>query len=219
MSITNPMMRSTAAPPIPMTSKNRNQLRRKMRNRRRSLTARQRQQSAIRASSLISRLPCFINAQRIAFYLPADGELDSLPLLERARQLGKRCYLPVLRPFKQQKLLFMPWKPGEPLIENKFGIAEPINSKSITPAWALDIVITPLVAFDEKGNRLGMGGGYYDRSFAYLQHRHHWRKPMLAGFAYKFQKVSRLQNKRWDVPLDLIITDKAVHKVRRKQIT
>ncbi|MGD8594123.1 MAG: 5-formyltetrahydrofolate cyclo-ligase, partial [Gammaproteobacteria bacterium] len=70
----------------------------------------------------------------------------------------------------------------------------------------LNLVLTPLVAFDARGNRLGMGGGYYDRTFAYLRHQHRWRRPRLAGIAYDFQQVDRLERSSWDVPLSTIAT-------------
>jgi 5-formyltetrahydrofolate cyclo-ligase len=68
-------------------------------------------------------------------------------------------------------------------------------------------VLAPLVAFDRSGNRLGMGGGYYDRSFAYLRHRVHWRRPRLIGYAYGFQEVQALERAHWDVPLSGVVTE------------
>jgi len=79
-----------------------------------------------------------------------------------------------------------------------------------TPLAALDIALVPLVAFDDYGRRLGMGGGYYDRTFAYLRHREHWRRPKLIGVAFEFQRVAELPAQPWDVPLDGIITEKGL---------
>ena len=194
---------------------NRVKLRRKIRQRRRLLSDQQQQQHAAEACAQTLKMPVFLRARRIAFYIPADGELDPLPLLAKAQQLNKECYLPVLRPLKQQRLWFARWQPGEPLGANRYGIAEPVHCYNrLIPAWALDLVLTPLVAFDEQGNRLGMGGGYYDRSFAFLRRRQYWYKPVLAGYAYEFQRTSGLHNEQWDIPLELIITEQKVHLVK-----
>jgi 5-formyltetrahydrofolate cyclo-ligase len=78
------------------------------------------------------------------------------------------------------------------------------------PVWTLDLILTPLVAFDDQGNRLGMGGGFYDRTLAYLGRRKHWKKPRLIGTAHAFQQVARLPHESWDVPLHGVVTEKAL---------
>jgi 5-formyltetrahydrofolate cyclo-ligase len=78
-------------------------------------------------------------------------------------------------------------------------------------ARELDLILLPLVAFDESGQRLGMGGGFFDRSLAFLAWRQHWRKPHLIGLAYDFQKVAALPREPWDVPLDAVVTDQNVY--------
>ena len=191
-------------------------LRRQIRQQRRSLSTHQQQESANLACKNTARLPVFSKAERIACYIPADGELDPLPVLERAVNMGKECFLPVLRPVKRQRLWFARWRPGDALGTNKFGIPEPLYCyNNLIPAWALDLVLTPLVAFDEDGNRLGMGGGYYDRTFAFLRYRKHWRKPVLAGYAHAFQNSSQLHGNEWDIPLDMVITEKKVYVTNR----
>ena len=77
--------------------------------------------------------------------------------------------------------------------------------------WALDLVITPLVAFDAEGNRMGMGGGYYDRSFAWRKRRRIWRGPMLVGYAYELQKLNSIRASDWDVPMDAVVTESALY--------
>lgn len=187
-------------------------IRKKIRKHRKSLDQYYRDQSAVSACKLLIQLPRFSNARNIAMYLPANGELDPLPVLEKAAEMGKTCFLPVLHPM-QQKLWFAPWQTGDSLGTNRFGIPEPkLLHGDLTPPWALDLVLMPLVAFDQYGTRLGMGGGYYDRSFAYLKHRQYFRKPLLAGYGYEFQYVKKLKRNRWDIPIDMAITDHQVYK-------
>jgi 5-formyltetrahydrofolate cyclo-ligase len=152
------------------------------------------------------------NAKRIAFYLANDGEMDPTPLLELACKAGKTCYLPILRSRPSRSLWFGEYKPGQTLALNRFGIPEPItrHHKIIKP-WGLDVVIMPLVAFDLDGNRLGMGGGFYDRSFAYKKSRSHWKTPKLIGVAHEIQRVSHLPSNPWDIPLNGVITEQAYY--------
>lgn len=187
-------------------------IRKKIRKHRQALDQHDRHQSAVSACKLLSQLSCFRNARNIAMYLPANGELDPLPVLQRATDMGKTCFLPVLSPM-QQKLWFAPWQTGDSLGTNLFGIPEPkLLRGDLTPPWALDLVLMPLVAFDQHGTRLGMGGGYYDRSFAYLKHRRYFRKPLLIGYGYEFQRVKELKRNHWDIPIHMAITDRQLHK-------
>jgi 5-formyltetrahydrofolate cyclo-ligase len=189
----------------------RNELRRRMRQQRRALTPQQQRDAALALDRLIGRHPLFLRSRHIAFYLPNDGEMDLSPLIERALAMGKRCYLPVLSPLYHNRLWFAPYDARSELLLNRFGIPEPAANWSLMrPAWSLDLVLTPLVAFDASGNRLGMGGGYYDRTLAYLARRQHWRKPHLLGTAYAFQQVETLPYESWDVPLQGIATEESV---------
>ena len=201
-----------------MNSREPSAIRSEIRRKRSSLSLQNRQLAAATAARSVVNRPWFLSAQSIAAYLPANGELDPLPVLERAWSQGKRCYLPVLRPFGQQRLWFAQWSPGERLAVNKFGIPEPqqLNDRLIAP-WALDIVLMPLVAFDTHGNRVGMGGGYYDRTFAYLHHRSNWRKPLRVGYAYEFQCIKQINARPWDIRLDIAVTDQAVYHLQRNE--
>lgn len=191
-------------------------VRKEIRVGRSSLSSAYRQESARLAARQAIRQPWFLRARTIAAYIPAGGELDPLPILERALSLGKKCYLPVLRPFKQQKLWFAEWNTGSELVTNRFGIPEPekLNNRLIAP-WALDIVLMPLVAFDDRGHRIGMGGGYYDRTLAYTGYRKVWSKPLRVGYGYEFQRLTRINANPWDVPLDAIVTDRTIYTVRK----
>jgi 5-formyltetrahydrofolate cyclo-ligase len=183
-------------------------LRRELRHRRAALDEAQRRHAAARIADTILRTPRFLHARHVAVYLPVRGEADPLGLVAQARRLGKRVYLPVLAPLVQHGLWFLPWDQDTPLHRNRFGIPEPVlNGHTPRPPSRLDLVITPLVAFDANGHRLGMGKGYYDRTFAFLRRRGQWRKPYLLGCAYGFQEVSGLTAQPWDIPLHGVVTE------------
>ncbi len=192
------------------------QLRRRMRTARRALTPHQQRQAAEALVKRLLRLPAVRRARRVALYLPNDGEIDPTGLIAPLHARGTRLALPLLAPLGQGRLWFLPWQPGEPLSANRFGIPEPACSRRRRlPDWHLDLVLLPLVAFDANGNRLGMGGGFYDRTFARLASRRHWRRPRLIGIAHHFQQTDALPQQPWDVPLDAVVTDRALHPISR----
>ena len=192
----------------------RNRIRSEVRRRRRALSRRDNAHLSARLCQRIATSALFRRSSHIAFYLPNDGEVDLTPLMERARTLGKRVYLPVLSPLFHNRLWFAPYERETPLLANRFGIPEPdINRRQMRPVWALDLVLTPLVAFDPQGNRLGMGGGFYDRTLAFLRRRECWRKPRLMGIAFEFQKFPQLPHAPWDIPLGGITTDAAEYLI------
>lgn len=186
-------------------------LRREMRRQRRGLDARARRVRGEQLARHVAASEWFRRSRRVAAYLAADGEIDPAPLLECAWARGKIVYLPVLDPLRD-RLWFAPYRPGDELARNRFGIPEPVstNRRRMTP-WALDLVLMPLVAFDTNGARLGMGGGFYDRTFAYVRTRRRWRKPRLLGLAYEFQKVAALPHRPWDIPLQGCATEQALY--------
>ncbi len=127
--------------------------------------------------------------------------------MQAAWSRGQAIYLPVLSPLKNS-LYFAPFTPDSQLSRNRFGICEPDCSPAQwLRAQQLDVILLPLVAFDDAGNRLGMGGGFYDRTLAFLQHRQHRRKPALIGLAHEIQHSERLATESWDIPLDAIATE------------
>jgi 5-formyltetrahydrofolate cyclo-ligase len=153
----------------------------------------------------------FLNCQRLACYLPNDGEIDPIPIIENAWRRRKKTYLPVLSPLKDS-LYFAPFTPDFSLTTNKFGIFEPdCHPRYWLRANQIDLMLLPLVAFDDSGNRLGMGGGFYDRSLAHLQLRQHIRKPYLIGLAHELQKADQVITQSWDIPLDAIATEKRLY--------
>jgi 5-formyltetrahydrofolate cyclo-ligase len=186
------------------------QLRRMLRKARRALTPTQQRQAARGLYKQLAQHPLFRRAKHISLYLPTDGEIDPRVLLRAAQRRGKATYLPVLSAWPRTKMVFQRIRPGEKLKPNRFRILEPRhNLARQRKVWALDLVLLPLVGFDDVGGRLGMGGGFYDRSLAYLARRKNWRKPTLLGLAHECQKVERLAQASWDVPLLGTVTDKA----------
>ncbi|MBX4137677.1 5-formyltetrahydrofolate cyclo-ligase [Pseudomonas sp. S5F11] len=185
------------------------QLRHLLRKARRALTPSEQRQAAQGLYRQLAQHPLFRRAKHISLYLPTDGEIDPSLLLRAAQRRGKATYLPVLSAWPRTKMVFQRVRPGEKLLPNRFRILEPrVNIRRQRKVWALDLVLMPLVGFDDEGGRLGMGGGFYDRSLAYLARRQRWRKPTLLGLAHECQKVDRLAQASWDVPMAGTVTNK-----------
>jgi 5-formyltetrahydrofolate cyclo-ligase len=167
------------------------------------------------AQALVRRLIRQLSVQRarrIALYWPADGEIDPRALMQRAPCRAKRFYLPVLNPLKprqrQGALWFVRYRPGERLQPNRFGIPEPIRrGPHLIRPLCLDLMILPLVGFDVQGHRLGMGGGFYDRTLAFRRRHAQWRRPRLIGVAHECQRLEYIEPRPWDVRLDAILTE------------
>ncbi len=151
-------------------------------------------------------MPAYQRARAVAIYFGIDGEVDLRCVAEHARSSGKSIFVPALA---GNSLRFLELGVRDVLKRNRFGIPEPESGRRVDTR-RLDIVLVPLVAFDKRGNRLGMGQGYYDRSFSYLRRRTRWQKPKLIGIGFDFQKVDRLVPKYWDVPLWGAVTDGGV---------
>lgn len=147
---------------------------------------------------------------RVGVYLAVNGELDTAPIIALARRHGCHVFVPVVRSHRHGAMWFVPLT--ESLRSNRFGTPEPRSGRHlrVPPRW-LDLVLVPLVAFGVSGERLGSGAGYFDRAFAFLCTRSAWRKPLLVGLAYQWQRVDDLPVEAWDVPLAAVVTDSALH--------
>jgi len=177
-----------------------------MRQRRRALSPRQQARAGEQLCQQLVRSPLFWRVRHLALYWPNDGEINPLPLAERAWAMGKHCYLPVLRPWQPRRLWFLRWEPQQTLVPNRFGIPEPpLKTGRRLGAQHLDLVLMPLVAFDRGGGRLGMGGGFYDRTFAFKRRCN--TGPRLLGLAHSCQEVEALRRDNWDIPMDAVVTD------------
>ncbi|SUB28288.1 5-formyltetrahydrofolate cyclo-ligase [Avibacterium gallinarum] len=137
-------------------------------------------------------------AKHVGLYLSFDGEISTKQLIQQLWKKNIAVYLPILHPFSANNLLFLRYHPNSPLQKNKFGILEPkLDVRNVLPTNELDIIFTPLVAFDKQGNRLGMGGGFYDRTLQNWQQKNF----LPIGLAHQCQQVDALPVESWDIPL------------------
>lgn len=180
-------------------------LRKQIRRQRAHLSKNVQKQLSKQAAQHLNRHRIFKAARNIALYLPVRGEADPCTLLQFAHP-QQRFFLPVLSLSHNSHLVFVEWNRQTRFRKNRFNIPEPLlaRRRMLSPRQ-LDLVITPLVAFDTQGSRLGMGGGFYDRSFAAKRYLKHCQ-PLLVGFAYPFQQVDHLERQTWDVALDASCT-------------
>jgi 5-formyltetrahydrofolate cyclo-ligase len=193
------------------------ELRKQLRAQRRALSIEARAEAAERLCQQVAATRLFRVSRRIACYWANDGEIEATRIIERAQRLGKRVYLPVLSRVNHDRLWFARATADMQLQLNRFGIPEPrVAAAELLRAQALDLILVPLVGFDSAGNRLGMGGGFYDRSLGFLAQRRHWRKPHVVGLAYDFQRVERLPTNAWDIPLAEVVTDRACYVMPRQ---
>lgn len=202
---------------LPVTSTDtRNSLRHELRARRQELSAPEQTHAAHRLIGQLVATRLYRVSRRIAVYLPNDGEIDPVPLMARIWKANKTCYLPILSRLRHDRLWFAPFTQDTPLAANRFGILEPaVPARDWVRAQELDLILMPLVGFDTHGNRLGMGGGFYDKSLAFLRHRTLWCKPHLIGLAHDFQRVKKIDACAWDVPLQAVATDRSVYLMEK----
>lgn len=151
---------------------------------------------------------------RVGAYLAVGGEINPAPVLAWLQSMDVQTLLPVIRQAAAtEHLLFAPVTSTTPLRSGRYGIQEPdLPDHHLRQAIELDLVLVPLVSFDSLGNRLGMGGGYYDRTFSFRQKESNNRQ-IFAGIAHEQQKIKTVPAEIWDVPLDVIITDTTIHSV------
>ncbi|MEM5549814.1 5-formyltetrahydrofolate cyclo-ligase [Pseudoalteromonas neustonica] len=147
----------------------------------------------------------------IGIYLSNDSELDTSLLIKDLWSKKHTTYLPIIHPFNGTTLYFQRYEENSPMRPNRYGILEPkLNCSQICPLAELDYLLMPLVAFDDHGNRLGMGGGFYDKTLARYE-KENWQKPQLIGLAHQCQHVENLPIESWDVPLKFIITPQKIY--------
>lgn len=157
------------------------------------------------------------SAKSVALYHSLNGEIDTAPCIEWLWQQGIHVYLPVIHPFSAGHLLFLRYTADTQMCSNQYSIQEPkLDIRHVLPTYKLDIIFTPLVAFDENGERLGMGGGYYDRTLANWFSSQTGAKPI--GLAHDCQRVDAIPCEAWDVPLPKIITPSKIWNWESKRL-
>jgi 5-formyltetrahydrofolate cyclo-ligase len=179
-----------------------------MRARRRALSPTERVRADRTLCGHIRSSTAFRAARRVGVYIAFDGEPDLRALIDGAAGRAKKFFVPVLA---SAKMRFVELPRRARLAKNFFGILEPRGGRAVD-ARTLDLVLTPLVAFDSRGTRLGVGRGYYDRRFAFLGPRRRWIKPKLLGIGYAFQEVPPLETRPWDIPLWGIVTERGIRR-------
>lgn len=193
----------------------RKQLRAKLRAKRNELTEAQQVMASEQLSSTLINMTQV--GDTLALYFANDGELSPNKAIVELIAADRKVAVPVMHAFRKGYLNFQLYQQNTPMHKNEFGIDEPIlNSTTTLPLGAIDYLFMPLVGFDLQGNRMGMGGGYYDRTLSRIQHVQ--QKPELVGLAHDCQQVEQLPIESWDVPIDMIITPtkKVMPKIKNK---
>ncbi|MBI5330324.1 MAG: 5-formyltetrahydrofolate cyclo-ligase [Betaproteobacteria bacterium] len=197
----------------PSPPEDKSRLRKRLRAVRAAVPSEVRRQAARALVRLALRRRLLGRGKRIAFYIPAKGEIDLLPLLNRALEMQTDCYLPVVPGRGKRKLWFVRLGAHPSWTLNRYGIPEYLHVTSRrVRAPALDRLFMPLLGFDGAGFRVGMGGGYYDASLAFLARRRTWRRPALTGVAYSVQEVDLAPRDPWDIPLNSVLTEQELRR-------
>ncbi|MEM7196086.1 MAG: 5-formyltetrahydrofolate cyclo-ligase [Pseudomonadota bacterium] len=189
-----------------------NQLRRTLREKRRHLTV---EQQGVAAKGLINQLATveqFVSGERVALYLTNDGEISPEEACNWLWAHERQVFLPIVIQGDGNRLLFAPYELTTTFEYNRFGIPEPqVDAGQLIEASLLDLVLLPLVGFDDAGNRIGMGGGFYDRTFEFVREQG-LSKPAMIGLSHEVQKVRSIDSERWDIPLSMVVTDQKVYR-------
>jgi 5-formyltetrahydrofolate cyclo-ligase len=183
----------------------RREIREQLTGRRRALLPAERITAAQGLRRSLEQLPEYFTDARVAGYWATNGELPLNLVIPPLASRGQQFLLPVIG--KGNRLRFAPWQSGEDVQPNRHGIPEPVAPRELLEPFQLDLVLVPLVGFDRRGHRLGYGGGYYDRSFAFLNEQARPTEPLLVGIAYAFQELPQIDDAAWDVPLDFVATE------------
>jgi len=146
----------------------------------------------------------FHRATTIGCYFAQEDEVSTWSVIASALRRKKRVFVPVIN--NSRRMQFVEFDDRSRLRRNRYGLQEPIDGQPIR-AMNIDLVVTPVVAFDDRGNRIGMGGGYYDRAFGFTRHRSVSFRPRLIGVAFACQQTQRIIANPWDVTLQEVLTE------------
>jgi 5-formyltetrahydrofolate cyclo-ligase len=189
----------------------RRSLRKALRAARASIPAPLRIRAAKRIAALVARTGWLSPHRRVALYAALPNEIDTAPLLALANHRRCAIFMPRIVDHRRSRMVFVP--PGPRLRINRYGIAEFDSSQRAAP-WSMQYVFLPLVGFDARGNRLGMGAGFYDRALAFRRQRRHWRGPRLIGIAHSCQEAPSIEPLATDIPLDAVVTERGIRVFR-----
>lgn len=182
-------------------------LRKALRAARAGLTPAERAASSRRIARFIAGTRWLAPGRRVAIFMSMPEEIDTAPLIELARRRGYELFFPRIDSTRRRRMSFTP--PGPSIVRNRLGIVE-FGGAARKAAAAIQIIFVPLVGFDGRGNRLGMGAGFYDRALAFRLRRRRWRGPLLIGVAHSCQQTSVIETLPTDVPLDAIVTERGI---------
>jgi 5-formyltetrahydrofolate cyclo-ligase len=191
-------------------------LRQQLRRQRRMLSTSARLSAARAVASLLSRHPMIRPGASIGVYLALPDELQLQPFIELAWRRNCRLFVPHIIHARRRRMAFYQLLPDSRLQTHRWGMSQLLNVDQQV-AWRgaqLDVVLVPLLGFDVYGNRLGMGGGFYDRHFTRLSRVSHWRRPHLIGVGYACQEIPQLHSQPHDVQLEQIITERGIQRAR-----
>ncbi len=188
------------------------EIRQSIREKRRQLNEEHRSAASRQICEAIAERADFRAARTVSVFLAFDGEPDLKPLIAMAWGRGQRLFLPVVRG-RGQPMSFAAYDRSTKLVANRLGILEPdpSNVRFIDPT-ELDCVLTPLVAFDSRCHRIGVGGGFYDRTFAFTKATDITRPIKLIGVAFELQKIDAIKPQPWDVRLDVVVTENQTYQ-------
>jgi 5-formyltetrahydrofolate cyclo-ligase len=187
-------------------------MRRDLRARRRALPAAQRAAAALAVARHLAASGWLRPGLRLAAYLALPEAIDVSTCIALALRRGAALWLPRIEAPDSGRMVFAP--AGGALRLNAYGIPEPATCARLDARW-MQLVLVPLVAFDEHGARLGMGGGFYDRALAWRRWRSAWMGPRLVGIAHSSQRVGRIAALPHDVRLDAVITEQGLTRFRK----
>lgn len=195
---------------VPTSAADRKRLRRELRQQRRNFCGPEREQAETCVARRLLSHRWFLRARYVAVYMAFDGELDLTPILNPASQQRKQLFAPQLNRSRWGMCFVNCGSGATAMGLNQYGIREPTAGRPIDPR-SLDLVLVPLVAFDDHGTRLGMGGGHYDRLFSFLRTRRLWRHPKLLGVGFELQRHTTLPKESWDISLHGAITEQRIY--------
>lgn len=185
------------------------QLRTKLKQQRRQLTHKQQQQASLQVIKQLKRLPNYQFAKRVALYISAYGELPTAPIIKDLQQRQRACFVPVIDPVRPHCMRFMRLHKTSKLQTHRLGMLQPkFVYAQCVPTFSLSLMLLPLLAFDTGLQRLGMGGGFYDRALAKAAKA---RQLNTIGLGYEWQKHTQLPSEKWDRPLNYIVSDAQIY--------